>query len=144
MLLDLSSFKKAISSLENAISVSNSAATKTFAFETQEVIKAGVIQNFEFTYELSHKMLKRYLEMSSANPTEINDMSFPDLIRTGNEKGLLLNGWDVWMRYRTARGITSHTYDEEKASEVLFIIPGFLDEVHYLQAELEKRNIETH
>jgi nucleotidyltransferase substrate binding protein (TIGR01987 family) len=144
MLLDLSSFQKAIASLENAISVFNSDATKTLAFDTQEVIKAGVIQNFEFTYELSHKMLKRYLEMSSANPAEINDMSFPDLIRTGSEKGLLLNGWDVWMGYRTARGTTSHTYDKGKATEVLFSIPGFLDEARYLQAELEKRNSEPH
>ncbi len=141
--LDLSSFQKAISSLENALSVFNSAATKALAFETREVIKAGVIQNFEFTYELSHKMLKRYLEMSAANPVEIHAMSFPDLIRTGCEKGLLLNGWDVWMGYRTARGTTSHTYDEGKAAEVISRIPGFLDEARYLEAELEKRTIET-
>ncbi len=142
-MLDLSSFRKAINSLENALAVCSSDSTKTLAFETQVVIKAGVIQNFEFTYELSHKMLKRYLEMSAANPVELNDMSFPDLIRTGSEKGLLLNGWDVWREYRTARGTTSHTYDEEKATEVLTFIPGFLDEARFLLAELEKRAFEN-
>jgi len=97
MVLDLSGFRKAISSLENALSVLSSDATKALPPETREVIKAGVIQNFEFTYELSHKMLKRYLELSAANPAEINDMSFPDLIRTGSEKGLLLNGCGAFL-----------------------------------------------
>jgi nucleotidyltransferase substrate binding protein (TIGR01987 family) len=143
MLLDLGSFRKAIKSLENALAVYSSDSTKTLTFETREVIKAGVIQNFEFTYELSHKMLKRYLELAAANPVELSDMSFPDLIRTGSEKGLLLSGWDVWREYRTARGTTSHTYDAGKATEVLSFIPGFLDEARFLLAELEKRAIEN-
>jgi nucleotidyltransferase substrate binding protein (TIGR01987 family) len=144
MLLDLTSFRRAIASLENALKVYNSNATKDLDYKTRDVIKAGVIQNFEFTYEQAHKMLKRFLEKTSASPSTIDDISFPDLIRMGSEKGLLLNGWDVWQGYRTARGTTSHTYDEEKAAQVLSSIPGFLDESRHLQAELEKRNIEIH
>ncbi len=33
-------------------------------------IRDGLIQRFEFTYEISHKMLKRYLELTSASPTQ--------------------------------------------------------------------------
>ena len=56
-------------------------------------IRDGLIQRFEFTYESSHKMLKRYLEFVSPTPKEYDDMAFPDLIRSGNEQGLLLGDW---------------------------------------------------
>jgi nucleotidyltransferase substrate binding protein (TIGR01987 family) len=140
VLLDLTSLNKAITSLENAIMVFDENERSSFDAMTKEVIKAGLIQNFEFTYELSHKMLKRYLELTEPNSTVIEEMNFADLIRKGYEKGLLPNSWDIWKDYRKARGITSHTYDADKASEVIREIPQFIKEAHYLYAELEKRN----
>lgn len=101
-------------------------------------IRDGLIQRFEFTYELSHKMLKRYLEQTSPNPTEFDGMSFQDLIRTGNEKGLLLGNWTDWRRYREMRSRTSHTYDENTAIQVVSGIPQFLEEAKYLVQSLQK------
>ena len=59
-------------------------------------IRDGLIQRFEFTYELSHKMLKRYLEAASASPGEFDKADFPYLIRSANEQGLLLSDWPHW------------------------------------------------
>lgn len=84
-------------------------------------------------------MLKRYLEMTEASPAEIDGMSFPDLIRTGSEKGLLLHGWDRWKSYREARRITSHTYDEKKAAQVFAEVPGFLKEAEYILQQISQR-----
>ena len=53
-----------------------------------EQLRDGLIQRFEFTYELTHKMLRRYLRMISPTPDEFDQMPFQDLIRTGNERGL--------------------------------------------------------
>ena len=47
-------------------------------------IRDGLIQRYEFTYEISHKMLKRHLEMTAANPEAFDALPFADLIRTGN------------------------------------------------------------
>lgn len=105
------------------------------------LIRDGVIQRFEFTYELSHKMLKRYLEATSANPDDIDSMTFQDLIRTGSEQGLLLSGWDKWRDFRQARTDTSHTYDEEKALNVVAELPAFLLESRYLLKQLQNRNV---
>ena len=102
-------------------------------------IRDGLIQRFEFTYEISHKMLKRYLELTSANPQQFDGMTFQDLIRTGNEKSLLLGNWQNWKQYRDMRSRTSHTYDEDTAIQVVAAIPQFLNEVKFLQQSLQER-----
>ena len=56
-------------------------------------LRDGLIQRFEFTYDLSHRMLRRVLEEAAANPEEVDRMSFPSLIRTGIEQGLIAGDW---------------------------------------------------
>ena len=63
-------------------------------------IRDGLIQRFEFTYEIAQKMLKRYLESTSATPAEYDAMPFADLIRSANEKGVLRGDWTSWKRFR--------------------------------------------
>ncbi|MFN0071658.1 MAG: nucleotidyltransferase substrate binding protein [Chloroflexota bacterium] len=55
----------------------------------QKTLIAKVIQNFEFVYELSIKMLKRRIEMDAATPTGADLANFRDLLRTAGEKGLI-------------------------------------------------------
>lgn len=102
-------------------------------------IRDGLIRRFEFTYEISHKMLKRYLECSSPDPTIFDGMNFQDLIRIGNEKGVLLGHWAEWRTYRYMRSSTSHTYDENIALQVVERIPAFLQEAGFLQVVLENK-----
>jgi Nucleotidyltransferase substrate binding protein like len=64
-----------------------------------EQIRDGLIHRFEFTYELSHKMLGRYLKETSASPDDIERMPFADLVRTANTQGLLRGDWPVWRRF---------------------------------------------
>jgi nucleotidyltransferase substrate binding protein (TIGR01987 family) len=103
---------------------------------TDTQIRDGLIQRFEFSYEISHKMLKRHLELTSPNPTNVDSLAFQDLIRTGSEQGLLLNDWSRWKLYREMRSKTSHAYDEQVALEVVSHIPGFLHEAIYLRDAL--------
>ena len=110
--LDLTPLTRAIARLREGL--------ERYQQDTSDTqIRDGLIQRFEFTYEISHKMLKRFLEATSASPTEFDDMSFPDLIRSGNERGLLLGDWPRWKTYRDMRAKTSHTYDEKIAVEVV-------------------------
>lgn len=106
---------------------------------TDTQIRDGLIQRFVFTYEVSHKMLKRYLEMASATPEQFESMPFADVIRTGNEQGLLLSDWPRWRLFREMRGKTSHTYDEAIALNVVAEIPAFLEEAVYLRDQLKAR-----
>lgn len=109
---------------------------------SDEQIRDGLIQRFEFSYELSHKLIKRYLEEISANADEIDTMSFSELIRTANEKGLLLNDWERWRVYRQMRNLTSHTYNEDTAILVVASIPDFIKECEYLLGKLNVQDIQ--
>lgn len=127
-----------ITSLKNAVVRLDEGILRYQSDITDLQIRDGLIQRFEFTYELSHKMLKRYLELTSPNPMEFDAMTFQDLIRSGNEKGLLLGDWADWKVYRDMRSRTSHTYDENTAIQVVSGIPKFLAEVKFLVNCLEK------
>jgi nucleotidyltransferase substrate binding protein (TIGR01987 family) len=106
---------------------------------TDEQVRDGLIQRFEFSYELTHKMLKGYLKEIAASPDEIDRMPFADLVRSGNAQGLLRDDWPAWRRFREMRARTSHTYDAEVASQVASAIPGFLEEAEHFYAELQRR-----
>ena len=104
-----------------------------------EQLRDGLIQRFEFTYELSHRILRRYLKETSGSPDEIERMPFADLIRAGSAQGLLVGDWPAWRGFREMRTRTSHTYDASTASQVVAAIPAFLREVEHLLAQLQRR-----
>lgn len=136
--LDFSPLARAIQQLEKSLSYANSELALSDA-GLFEQLRNSVIQCFEFTYELSHKMLKRYLEQTSASPEEIDLSSFQNLIRMGNEKGLLRSDWQLWKAYRQARIDSSHTYHEVKAQAVYEIASDFLIEARFLLEQLTQR-----
>lgn len=128
-----------ISPLENALARLEQGWTRYQQDTSDDQIRDGLIQRFEFTYEISHKLLKRYLQAAAANPEQYEQLAFQDLIRTGNNQGLLLGDWPRWRRYREMRGKTSHTYDETVALDVVAGIPDFIEEARYLANRLRER-----
>ena len=102
-------------------------------------IRDGLIQRFEFTYELSHKILKRYLEATSPTPDQYHMMPFQDIIRSGNEQSLLLGDWPSWKGYRDMRAKTIHTYDAASALQVVENLPAFIREAEYLCDQVQRR-----
>jgi len=138
--LDLSALKKACDSLELAVEDAlDTSFIERLSPSQKQLIIAGVIQNFEFTYELVFKMLKRQLEIDAASPTEVDQYSFRDLLRTAAERGLIDNVED-WFEYRRLKNITSHTYNLDKAQEVFERTIIFKDEAIKVLAQLIKRN----
>ena len=131
-MLDLTPLTKALTTLEEALDAYQKDPKNTF-------IRDACIQRFEYSYELSHKMLRRYLEMTEPTTTTVNDSSFPSLIRLGYERGLVDGEWALWKGFRDARNSTSHTYDEKKALGVLAVIPDFLNEAKHLAYTIQKR-----
>jgi len=128
-----------ITPLANAIGRLSEGLARHQSEPADDMLRDGLIQRFEFTYELCHRMLRRFIRQGSASPEEVDWMPFQDLIRTANQQGLLLGDWPAWHRYRDQRARTSHVYRAEVAREVAEAIPAFLAEAEYLCDELRKR-----
>ncbi|HET7662230.1 MAG TPA: nucleotidyltransferase substrate binding protein [Rhodanobacteraceae bacterium] len=126
--------------LESALSALNRGLKRALASPDDEELRDACIQRFEFTYELSWRMLKRRLELDLPTPDRFDGMSFRTLMRIGNEYGLIANP-SHWFVYRDKRNITSHTYNAAKAAEVFAILPEFAESARLLlQALKEKEN----
>lgn len=128
-----------VTSLENAVRRLREGLARSEREKDDEQLRDGLIQRFEFTYELSHKMLRRYLQERSPSSEEVARMSFAELIRAGNAQGLLRAEWPAWRHFRDIRTRTAHTYDSATAAAVIAELPSFLEEVEHLCVELRKR-----
>ena len=138
MALDLGSLRKAINSLERALGVAAPDKLQAMPADQQEVIKAGVIQNFEFTYELCWKFMKRWLE-TNISPMVADGVARRELFRLAAESRLI-EDVEQWMRYHEARNQTEHIYDPAIAQDVYDTAYRFSgDAAKFLQA-LEARN----
>ena len=69
--------------------------------------KQGVVQRFEFTYELAWKTLKDYLE---AGGLTINPVTPRQVIKEAFAAKLIADG-QVWIDMLDHRNLLSHTYD---------------------------------
>ncbi|HAH31544.1 MAG TPA: nucleotidyltransferase [Elusimicrobia bacterium] len=134
MPLDLSNFKKAVDSLDRALKV----ATGRINAGQEEVIRAGVIQNFEFTYELCWKFIKRWLELN-AGGANVDGCTRKELFRLAAESRLITEV-ENWFKYHSARNETAHTYDPAKASEIYALAAPFAADARKLLQVLEQRN----
>ena len=138
MALDLSPLDNAVTQLEEALEIYDSELALSDP-RLKRHLRAAVIQAFEFTYELSFRMLRRYLELASPNPSEIDGLVFNDVVREAYKQSLLRSELPEWLEFRRNRGTTSHTYNEEKAQEVFESVPDFFQEARYLLNRLHER-----
>ncbi len=138
--LDLSALRQALSSLEDGLEVvSNHDWFNQQTDKVKNTLIAGVIQNFEFVYEISIKMIRRQIEAESASPNEVDETNFREVLRVAAEKGLIADV-DAWFKYRNMRNITAHTYDREKAQQVYQNTLIFIVDARKLLQTLEVRN----
>jgi len=78
-----------------------------------ELEKQGLIQSFEYTYELAWNTLKDYFEAQG----ETNIHGSRDVFRLAFKRGIIGDG-ETWMDMITSRTLTVHTYDEEIAEKI--------------------------
>lgn len=77
-----------------------------------EIEKAGLIQFFEVTFELSWKVMKDFL---NAEGYEVK--SPRESIKKAFEYGLIQNG-TLWLEALEKRNLASHTYDDKILEEL--------------------------
>lgn len=103
----LANFRKALLQLDEAVELMQQR-------ELSRLEKQGVIQGFEYCYELGWNTMKDFLVWQGIDGI----IDSRDTIREAFSKGLISDG-HAWMQMLTDRNRTSHTYNEETAEAIL-------------------------
>ncbi|MFA5879810.1 MAG: nucleotidyltransferase substrate binding protein [Candidatus Margulisiibacteriota bacterium] len=98
----LENFQKALNKLAKILNVSEDVEYKIDA----------VIKRFEFTYELSWKLLKAVLEYKGLIAKTPRDC-FKEAFAAG-----IIDDSDAWVNMIEDRNLISHTYQEDSANEI--------------------------
>ena len=120
-------FNKALSRLREAVELSKQR-------RLSELEEQGLIQAFEYTHELAWNTLKDFLESRGAQ----NLYGSKDATRGAFKRELIDDG-EVWMDMIKKRNLTSHTYNQDTAAEIVAAILGaYFFAFEKLQKKLEK------
>ncbi len=139
MALELGSLRKAVAALQGVLAKSEDRAFMGSLDETaQNAVRSGVIQHFEFTYELCWKFIKRWLE-TNISPAAADGVTRRELFRQAAESRLI-DDVENWMRHHDARNRTSQTYEPDVAEGVYQAVHGFASDARALLEALEQRN----
>jgi len=99
-------YSKALKQLKSAVGLSKER-------DLSNLEEQGLIQSFEFTHELAWNVMKDYFHFQgNSNITGSRDAS-----REAYQVGIIIDG-DGWMEMLKSRNQTSHTYNQETASEI--------------------------
>lgn len=132
--LDLTNLQKAVASLRRNLLFSEQFEKGSDNFASA---RDGVIQSFEYTFELSWLMMKRALKAFF----QIDTRTFPrrQIYKKAFEKELIKNE-ALWEKFNDARDVSSHEYGQDRADEVYDTAREFLGEAASLLAILERSN----
>src|SRR3989344_4867129 len=101
-------WRQRFDNLENAFLFLQEGLKKEFLDPYQE---AGIIQSFEFTFELSWKTLKDFLESMGTSAVFARDV-----VKEAFVVQIVKNG-HCWLEMLEKRNLLSHTYNRQQASE---------------------------
>ncbi|WP_067585737.1 HI0074 family nucleotidyltransferase substrate-binding subunit [Endozoicomonas ascidiicola] len=94
-------------------------------------LRDSIVQRFEYTYEMSWKLMKRWLSDNVSPEDSEPNWSRRELYRLAAKNGLV-DEPKAWFSYHEARNVSSHTYDPISAQKVMDIVKPFAQDVQVL------------
>ena len=123
MPLHLDSLRDSIEAHDELLTASEDEARMGRLSEIERIgIRAGVVKHFEITYELSWKLMARWLNTNVGSDTA-DGVTRRQLYRL-SAAHKLISDVDRWMQHHDARNTTSHIYDRKKAQQVYEAVEG--------------------
>ena len=108
-------WKQRFQNFNRAYNLLNCALEENDIDDLSNLEQEGVIQRFEYTYELAWKTLKDYLEYNGVNITEITARS---VFKEAYSSGIIKNS-EIFIDMMLSRNLLSHTYDFNKFRDIL-------------------------
>lgn len=107
--------------------------------DLNELEQQGLIQSFEYTYELAWNTIKDFFEAQG----ETDILGSRDAFRLAFKRGLVEDG-ETWMEMIKSRALTSHTYNEDVAQQMAHnILSAYYGEFVRLQARFAALSTKT-
>jgi len=104
----------------------------TSKIKINDLERDGIIQRFEYSFELTWKTLKKYLESYCG----ISENNIKNIFREAARVNII-DDIDIWFAYLRARNETSHIYNSEIAKEVYTYSVSFSKDLKVLIEKLE-------
>ena len=129
MKLYLSPIKKALDSLSEILQRPQT--------ESDLGLRDGAIQRFEYTFELSWKLMQKILDLEH-DPESTPSYSKRDLLRTMAKRGLIMDA-EPWFKFLDASNQTVHGYDDKQAEAVFKEVKKFPSHVEEFIKNVEDK-----
>lgn len=108
-------WKQRFQNFSRAYNLLNSVLEENDIDDLSNLEQEGVVQRFEYTYELAWKTLKDYLEYNGANITEITPRN---VFKEAYSSKIIKNS-EIFIDMMISRNLLSHTYDFNKFRDIL-------------------------
>lgn len=129
----MSDYKQKYENYKNALNRLNDGIMKFD--QTNDLLRDGLIQRFEFTFELAWKALKAIFEEEGL--TGLN--SPKTVLREAFSAGLIEKD-ELWLAMLSDRNTTAHIYNEQLAIEICNkIIKEYVCELGQLKEQIKMR-----
>jgi len=119
-------FKKAFIQLKSAIDKFD---------KLDDLAKEGMVQRFEYTYELAWKTIKDFIESKGEA-----EKYQKDVLKKAFQLDIIDNG-EIWLEMLSKRNLMAHTYNETTFKEVVTgIVKKYYPEIEQLVIFFDKEN----
>ncbi|WP_150540096.1 nucleotidyltransferase substrate binding protein [Actinobacillus vicugnae] len=104
-----------------------------------DLFRNAAIKSFEFSLEITGKLLRKVLKLYSGSSREIDRLVFNELFRYANKHGLLdEEATERWLNYQANRNVTAHDYGVAFAEETLAMLLHYLVDLRALAHSMKE------
>ena len=129
----MSDYKQKYEDYKNALNRLNDGIMKFD--QTNDLLRDGLIQRFEFTFELAWKALKAIFEEEGLTGLNSPKTIFREAFSAG-----LIEKDELWLAMLSDRNTTAHIYNEQLAIEICNkIIKEYVCELDQLKEQIKMR-----
>ena len=132
MEIDITNLKSAIQTLKSSIKTLEENKTCDFV----DMLEDSCIKRFEYTLEISRKIMKRILKKIYGKSEE--ELTVNNTFRFMQGYKFIPN-WESWKNYYEKRNNTAHEYNLEKSRTLIKIIPDFIEDTDILINNIERK-----
>lgn len=132
MNIDISNLESALNTLKLSMDVLEKEKNSNFV----DMLEDSCIKRFEYTLEISRKIMKRVLKKIYGKSEE--ELTVNNIFRF-MQGYKFIDNWENWRNYYEKRNNTAHEYNLEKSRKLMVLLPEFIKDADTLIKNLKEK-----